>query len=62
MTNTSIPVSKEVQQELSELKDDDTTWNKLMKDLIDSYESEGKKWTAAEIEDIVDKRIEDLRR
>jgi predicted CopG family antitoxin len=62
MTDTTIAVSDDVKKRIREMKSEGETFNGTLLRLAKAYESEGKKWTESEIEDIVDRRIETLRR
>jgi len=76
MTDTTIAVDSDVKAKIRELQREYETFNQTLSRLADAHKTEGEKWTEDEIvslihekrnspkdiERIVDRRIEELRR
>jgi hypothetical protein len=58
MTDTTIAVDSDVKAKIEDLQYEYETFNQTLSRLADAYTDDGEKWTQAEIERIVDDRIE----
>jgi predicted CopG family antitoxin len=63
MTEATIGCSKDVKARVESVKADHETFDGVLIRLLENYHEDGQRWTERELEDLIDRRIENkLRR
>ena len=61
MTDTTIAVSDDVKARIRELKAEGETFNGTLLRLAEAYESDGKRWTEAELRKLIRNELREVR-